>query len=519
MIVEASAKHKKLVIPYIAEVVGIIPDAKRMVYKDQDSLVVPHDGDTTRFVRNLGIAAPAPIQSRYDWNNMYPPPFESQVQTASLLTTNRRAYVLNGMGTGKTKTAIGAFDFLRREGEAKSMLVAAPLSILERVWQAQLLEAAPHLRVVILHAANSAKRRARLAAPADVYIINHDGIPTIAQDLIDRTDIDVLVIDELAVYRNGSAQRTKIMRTLASHKPRVWGMTGSPTPKQPTDAWAQMRIVTPHTTPMSERAFRDMTMTKVSQFRWVAKPNAMDIVHKMMQPAVRYSLSDVVELPDCVFHEAKVTQSDRQQKVYKHLQQHMHALFAAGELTVANQGVLMNKLLQVSMGWVYTSDRHIVSLENTDRMEILHQYVESASNKVIVFVPYIHALDAVKSYLTDKGFSVAQVSGATPLAERTKTFNAFVNATDPEVLVAHPSCMAHGLQLVVADTVVWFGAYPDLEVFDQANARIRRVGQKNKQLVVMLAGTEVERRVYKKLRERQSMQTTLLDMFEAQNTP
>jgi SNF2 family DNA or RNA helicase len=80
-------------------------------------------------------------------------------------------------------------------------------------------------------------------------------------------------------------------------------------------------------------------------------------------------------------------------------------------------------------------------------------------------------------------------------------------------LNAHPQCLAHGLTLTAADTVVWFGPITSLEIYDQANARIRRVGQKQKQQFLHLQGTPTEKRLYSMLINKQNVQNQLLEMF------
>jgi SNF2 family DNA or RNA helicase len=191
----------------------------------------------------------------------------------------------------------------------------------------------------------------------------------------------------------------------------------------------------------------------------------------------------------------------------------MHGLFDKGEITVQNAGILMNKLLQVSLGWVYTDMRGVVSFDNDARKAALVDAVESTDNKVIVFVPFIHALDGVADHLRKNGTPCEIVSGQTPQSERNRIFGAFQNSTEPRVIVAHPQCMAHGLTLTAADTIIWFGPFASLEVFEQANQRIRRVGQKHKQQILLFSGTRAESKLYDRLQQKKGVQDTLLDMF------
>jgi SNF2 family DNA or RNA helicase len=261
-----SAKHRLVGVPPMPELLHVYPNAQRVTYSGNDFMLVPHDSDTTRFLRNLGVDIPAPVTAQYDWMNGKP--FDVQKRTVELLTLNRRAYVLNGMGTGKTKSALWAWHFLYTRGEAKKLLVVAPLSTLNFTWGREIFQTLPGMKVQILHGVKSKRLQKFADETADIYIINHDGLALIAGALEERKDVDSIVLDELAVYRNGTAARTKIVKKVVAGMKWAWGLTGSPTPNLPTDAWAQCSILTPNTVPKYFRRFQDEVMTKVSQFRY-----------------------------------------------------------------------------------------------------------------------------------------------------------------------------------------------------------------------------------------------------------
>ena len=509
--IHISAKHKVVGVPFRQDVANLFPNAKRVIVEGREHIVLPHGLEETRVLRNMGMEVPAPILSHYDWCGGTP--FDVQMKTCALLTTSPRCYVLNGMGTGKTKSALWAFDYLRGNGLANRMLVVAPLSTLNFTWAKEIFGTVPHLTYTILHGTKK-KRLLALEEKHDVYIINHDGLKVIADEVRKRDDINVMCLDELAVYRNGTSERTKITRELSRRFPWVWGMTGSPTPNEPTDAWAQCTIVTPNTVPKYFSRFREDVMQRVTQFKWAPKQDALTKVFAAMQPAVRYTLDDIMELPECVERTVDVEMSDQQTKTYQQMKTQAYAAIAANEITAVNAGAVLNKLLQISAGWVYSNEREVVSMGSEHRLDALMDTINAADRKVIVFVPFIHALSGIAERLTKEGIEHAVVSGATPSSERATVFNLFQNSNKYKVIVAHPQCMAHGVTLTAADTIVWFAPTTSLEIFEQANARIRRYGQQHKQLVLMFQSTDVERRMYSRLRSKQKVQNTLLEMFE-----
>jgi hypothetical protein len=438
---------------------------------------------------------------------------------STFLLLRRNGKIFATGNTGKTKSALWSADYLMSQGLAKRALVVAPLSTLNFTWAREVFNTTPHRTVGILHG-TSKKRHDRLAEEQDFYVVNPDGIGVIREALTARPDIDMLIIDELAMFRNGASARNKLMRTIADRMAWVWGMTGSPTPNEPTDAWGQCRIVTPHTVPKFFGRFRDEVMVKVSQFRYVAKRDAAETVLQVMQPAVRFSLDDVVELPEMVERTQDIELGAKQGKVYEALRLHAHSAVESGEITAANAGAVLNKLLQVSLGYVYAEkngERVVHELDNDLRLDALVDAVNACAEKVLVFVPFTHALDGIVARLKQEGIDVAAVSGATSRTQREHTFSLFQNTDKVKVIAAHPATMSHGLTLTAASLVVWFGPTTSLETFEQANARVRRIGQTKKQQTLMFQATAAERRIYTRLRARQAVQNNLLELFAEQS--
>ena len=512
--VHVSPKHKLIGVPPSPEIKNLFPNVGELDFGGEILLVLPHGPVETFMLRKLGYEVPSPILTHYDWPApLGQPPFDAQKKTAALLVAYHRAYVLNDKGTGKTRSLLYAWDYLRSNGACGKLAILAPLSTLNFTWAREVFNTLPHRKCVVLH--GSKKRRLeRLNDPdAEIFIINHDGVAVMFDELMARTDIDVMGIDELAVFRNGSATRTKKVRKLSERFNWVWGMSGAPIPNCPTDAWAQASIVTPHTVPKFFGRFRDELMYRVTQFKWVPKHDAVDRAFAALQPAVRFTLDEVEELPECIERFVDVDLGPKQAKAYASIAATCFAAVQNQQITAANAGAAMSKLLQISTGWVYTSDGKTVPLDNDERISALMDEINSTSRKCLVFVPFKHALAGISAALTKEGIEHAVVSGDTPAQTRSEVFNLFQNTSKYRVIAAHPQCLAHGITLTAADTIIWFAPVTSLEIYDQANARIRRVGQKHKQLVLHLQGTAVEKRIYAMLAKKQKVQDKLLTLF------
>jgi SNF2 family DNA or RNA helicase len=514
-------KEKKAVVLKLrnpSRVTTVIPTAKLVEHKGSTLVAIPHRPDETRVLRNLGFEVPEPMPIHYDWPKVSGKhsPFSAQLDTASFLSMNSRAFCLNGMGTGKTNSALWAYDYLRRTKTVNKVLVVCPLSTMERTWADSAFQTFPHLDCVVLHGTRE-RRNKLLAQDVDIYVINIDGLSTIKDALAKRPDIDLIVVDELALARNSGTDRWKILNTICNKQAprRVWGMTGSPTPNAPTDAWAQCKLVTPDnpTLPKYFSAFRDRVMRQITPFKWAARQDANEAVYQMMQPAIRFSLDDCVDLPEQTFITRDVALTPEQNKAYKDMLNKLSTEYAGGQILAVNEAVKANKLIQIACGVAYGTDGEHVIIPSKPRMDVLKEVIEESEGKVIVFVPLTGALESVASELR-KDFTVETVHGGTSKTDRDRIFNEFQRGLDPRVLVANASTMSHGLTLTAATTIVWYAPVHSNETYEQACARVRRPGQTRTTVIVHIAGTDVERRVYKRLQDKQSMQGVLLDMMK-----
>lgn len=470
-------------------------------------LSIPYDIANSKLLTNFGAKVPSPILTQYDWAG--DTPWDSQRETAALLTMSPRAFVLSTMGVGKTRAALYAFDYLRSVGAARRLLVIAPLSCLVPVWEEEMFRFFHHMKVAIVHGSKH-KRMQALAQDADVYVINHDGIKVVGDQLVGMCD--TVVLDELAAFRNAQTDRWKAAKQIVAPAERAWGMTGSPTPNAPTDAYGQIKLLTPERVPRSFKRFQSDLMYQVSNFRWIAKTDATDKVYRAMQPSVRYTMDQVHDIPPTTFSYRHIEPTAAQKAMYMQLKNHMTAMHKGQQITAVNEGALMSKLLQIAAGFAYSKEKGYY-VDAKPRIKEIINIIEQAGKKVIVFTNFKWCVRALEQVIGSK-YTVGAISGDTPKKERDKIITLFRQSPDPHVIVAHPGTMAHGLTLVEADTIIWHGPTQNPEYFEQANARIPRPGQDSHTHIIMLYSLPVELKAFKRLQNKQNTQGLLLDMFE-----
>lgn len=464
-------------------------------------------------LKNLGVKnVPSPIKTKYTWPGVHKP-FAHQIETASFLTMHRRAFCFGEQGTGKTPSTIWAADYLMDEGFVKRVLVLCPLSIMQSAWEADLFKVAMHRSVAIAHSSVRDKRVAAIQSGAEFVIINYDGLEIVKEEAA-AAAFDLIVVDECNHYKNIATKRWKTLKSLLKPDTWVWMLTGTPAAHSPLDAHGLARIINPGAVPPYLGAFRDLVMHKITQFKWVPKPSATHIVHEVLQPAIRYTKEECLDLPDMLYTTREVPLSAQQKKYYELLKRDMTAIAAGEEITAVNAAVILNKLLQLVCGAVYSDTKEVIEFDAKGRMAALLETIEEASHKVIVFAPFRHAIDIIAEFLRARGITTEVIHGAVSATKRTEIFTAFQNTPNPHVLVIQPQAAAHGVTLHAANVVVWWGPIMSTETYLQANARVHRAGQRNPCTVVHLTGSPVERRLYTMLSQKIDVHSRLVELYK-----
>ena len=461
-------------------------------------------------LKTLNIKAPSPIEGRYKWTGKHKP-FDHQKTTAGFLTMNKRAFCFNEQGTGKTASAIWASDYLLQQKIIKRVLVICPLSIMDSAWRDDLFTFATHRTVSVAYGA-SAKRKKIIEEGSEYVIINYDGV-AIVSDEIKKGGFDLVIVDEATHYKNAQTTRWKTLNKLINEDTWLWMMTGTPAAQSPTDAYGLAKMANPRSVPRFFGSFKDQVMHRVSQFTWRPKPDATEVVFKALQPAVRFTKEECLDLPPMVYVKREVELTRQQKKYYKQLKDKLVMDITGLEVTAMNAAVSLNKLLQISAGAVYTDDGSTLEFDIKHRYKVLREVIDESSQKILVFVPFRHVIDILTNKLRSEGITTEIIRGDVSAPQRTQIFRTFQTTPDPKVLVIQPQAAAHGVTLTAANTVVWWGPTSSLETYEQANARVHRSGQVHKSTVVQLQGSAAEKHVYRLLDKRINVHAKLIDLY------
>lgn len=442
-------------------------------------------------------------------------PYEYQRTATRWILDHPRCGLFLDMGLGKTVSTLTAVQQMIDDCEVDKVLVVAPKKVAETTWttEAQKWQHLAGLRVVKVMGTEK-QRKLALESPGDVYIIGRDSFVWLCGLYGGMLPFDVLVIDELTSFKSSKSQRFKAMRIATPTVQRVIGLTGTPAPNGLVDLWAQIYCLD-----MGDRLGKSVTRYKETYFdihKWnnievraTCKAGCEKIIRdKIADICLSMQAKDYLQLPDLLVHTEKVELSKAVMDKYAAFEREKVLEFKAEHgdepaNVLANSAAgLMNKLSQFANGAVYDDERNVHEVHD-EKLDRLAELVEAAGSPVLVFYQYKHDVDRIVKKL--KGYRVAQYEGEAQLHQW--------NAGEIDVLLAHPASTAYGLNMQAGGHyIVWFGTGWNLELYQQANARLHRQGQLYPVTVYkLLCSHTVDERANAALESKKGVQQSLLD--------
>lgn len=443
-------------------------------------------------------------------------PYEYQQTAMRWILDNPRCGLFLDMGLGKTVSTLTAIQQLMDDAEVSRTLVVAPKKVAETTWttEAEKWEHLKALRVVKVMGTEK-QRKLALASNADVYVIGRDSFVWLVGLYGGNLPFDVLVIDELTSFKSSKSNRFKAMRMATPTVKRVIGLTGTPAPNGLIDLWAQMYCID-----MGDRLGKSVTKYRETYFethkwnnivvRCDVKKGCDDVIRrKIADICLSMQAKDYLQLPDLLTHTVKVQLSPATMAAYTKFEKEKVLEFAdehAGESAnvLANSAAgLMNKLSQFANGAIYDEDRNVHHIHD-EKLDRLAEIIEAANgNSVLVFYQFKHDIDRIVKKL--KGYTVKVYADESQLKEW--------NAGKIDVLLAHPASTAFGLNMQQGGHyIVWYGTGWNLELYQQANARLHRQGQQYPvQVYKLVCASTVDERAEAALDNKKGVQQSLLD--------
>ena len=364
------------------------------------------------------------------------------------------------------------------------MLVIAPKKVAEATWSNE-AQKWDHLKLLrIVPVLGTLKQRIRaLNTPADVYVINRENVQWLVNYYRNDWPFDLTIIDESSSFKNHQAKRFKSLTWVRSKISRIVELTGTPAPNGLIDLWAQIYLLDGgerlgKTIGGYRQRYFDPDQRNAQQvFSYKPKDGAGNTIQdKISDICISMSAKDYLELPECMSVDVPVVLDSRAQAAYKKLERDMLLEVDEDEITATTAAVLGNKLLQLGNGAVYGENKQVVEIHQC-KIEAFLETVEALQGQsALVFYNFKHDRDRLIAALAKFGLRVRAYQNSKDADDW--------NAHKIDILLAHPASTAYGLNLQDGGRhIIWFGLNWSLELYQQANKRLHRQGQKDRVII------------------------------------
>lgn len=430
-------------------------------------------------------------QTAYDW-----------------IMEHERCGLFLDMGLGKTVVTLTAIRDLIDSLDVQKVLVIAPKRVAEDTWSRE-TQKWDHLQGLRISKVlgTTADRKRGLKAEADIYVINRENVVWLIREL-PEWDFDTVVIDELSSFKSPEAKRFKALRKVITGSRRVIGLTGTPASNGYLDLWSEIYLLD-----RGQRLGRTITGYRLQFFKnvsrdpsygiYVEKPGAQKKINRLLEDiCMSMKAEDYLKMPDRIENEIPVRLDPKETAAYKQMEQTALLQMEDGAMVEAfSAAAVMGKLLQLANGFAYDFDK-VPHRIHEKKLDALEEIIDcNPGQPILVFYNFQADREALlqrfpEARILDTGQDIADWNdGKVPL------------------ILAHPASVGHGLNIQEGGhIIVWYGLTWSLELYQQANARLYRQGQKHQSVVInhLIAAGTVDEQVMQALRTKDVTQAALM---------
>lgn len=440
-------------------------------------------------------------------------PHNYQAYSTDFIINHKAAGLFLEQGLGKTVITLTAIWILLYDYfDATKVLVIAPLRVARDTWSRE-CEKWEHLRGLSISKVLGSERERKMALyqKADIYVINRENVEWLIKNK--EWDFDTVIIDELSSFKSPSSKRFRALKKVRHKIKRIVGLTGTPAPNGLLDIWSQIYLLDG-----GERLGRTYSGYRSRYFHpqkyinggiptdyQINEDAEEKIYEKISDICISMKALEYLKMPECIFNKVPIELDEKEMKLYRQLERDLLLPLDDSEVDAVNAAVLSNKLLQMAGGAVYDEFGDVKTIHDK-KLDALEDLIEAANGKpVLVYYGFKHERDRIKNR-----FDVGEINTSEDIAKW--------NRGEMQIALCHPASTGHGLNLQDGGcTIIWFSMTWSLELYQQANARLWRQGQK--QTVVIhhiIAKNTIDERVMIALENKDTSQAALIEAVRAQ---
>ena len=406
------------------------------------------------------------------------------------------------------------------------MLIVAPLSILG-VWQEEFQKFADFpYSLVVLNGTGSRKseKLGQISTNGlQVAVINYESTWRLEDELA-AWDADLIVCDEGHKIKTHNIAASKCMHRLGVRARYRMLLTGTIITNKAIDIFSPYKFLNPAVFGNSFYAFRNryFDMTGYGLHVPVLKKNMTEeLTRRIHSIAFRATKAECLDLPETTEIVRTVGLERETLTLYHELVQDSMIQLGKGEVTATNVLTRLLRLSQLTGGFLREDGADRPTQVDSAKLTALADIVDSAAQdgkKLVVIARFLPEINAITRMLEKKAIGYSLISGE--IRDRDEQVRRFQQDPDVTVFVGQIATAGMGITLTAADTMIFYSLDYSMSNFEQAKARIHRVGQRNPctYLYLVAAGT-VDEKVLQALRDKADLARILIDEYRAGRNP
>lgn len=429
--------------------------------------------------------------------------------------------ILAEMGTGKTLISIGIAGQLYLKDEIKKLLIVAPLSI-TRVWEEEFAKFADfEYQVKVLEGSSKKKNeelRNLFGNKLQVAIINYESCWRMEKEIAEWKP-DMIICDESSKIKNPQAKQSKALHRLGKLSKHNIILTGTPVTNTPLDFFSQYKFLDENIFGGSYYSFRARyaVMGGYGNHQVVGYKNLQELTEKAHKIAFRITKKEALDLPEQVDTTRYVELEPTSRAIYNQVERDSYAELDKGEIVTRNVLTKLLRLSQITGGYItsdYTDMAEQISSAKINALEDIVDECIDANKKLVVFARFIPEIDAITKMLNKRKIKYALIRG--DVKDRAGEVDKFQNDKETKIFIGQLQTTGMGLTLTASDTAVFYSLSYNFADYEQAKARIHRIGQKNTCTYIhLIAKNTIDEKVMEALSKKKNIADLVVDNWRS----
>jgi SWI/SNF-related matrix-associated actin-dependent regulator 1 of chromatin subfamily A len=367
------------------------------------------------------------------------PPLEHQKIAIENLVGSTRYILADDMGLGKTTSTIIA----ALETGAKKILIICPAS-LKINWSREIQNYTDR-SIFIAEGKNYSLEH-------DFVIMNYDIVKNFydpkekGNSLIDKSNFDLIILDEAHYLQNPQAKRTKLINSFAKKIKILWLLTGTPLTSRPINYYNILNLID---SPVAQNwmayvvRYCNGYQFKVGGNRRIwntsGASNLEELRNRTSHQILRRLKEDVLDLPDKIITPVYLRLRSR---LYEELMGDYYDWYRTKQEESSSLTLQFSKLTKV---------RQIIAEEKIESTIELAENIIEQGKKVIIFTNFT---DTLKKLVQHFGKQCVSLDGSTSKPARQKAVDDFQENDKIKVFVGNLKAAGVGLTLTAAEAVI-----------------------------------------------------------------